>query len=327
MTSQIIFIPCRVPNAPSVTPPVVHINSRVSQGRVVICDLKLYVSVSAWSHDSVSERIRLDSHVWPISSADSQRSSADPGSVSWQRGCVFNTPVSSVWYVTRFLVKSVQRNCTQSQHDEMSVCLFFFTENLHFLLFLRISCQLQSQAAVYCGDIQKTQQSLHIKKRLVVEIRNKNSAASSPLLNSSRADPESDSEPIQTADGETSLFIFSFSFTLSSTVFGYKCYNKVKRDVMFKVFVSWSHDSTTGCCLGPVTEGIDGPAPRETLQKLHIITCWVIVTIVTAWEAVSLVTLTVCRLSLRDERPPFCWRSEKLLCVYSDQFLHSDIDQ
>lgn len=133
---------------------------------------------------------------------------------------MFNTPVSSVRYVTRFLVKSVQRNCTQSQHDEMSVCLFFFTENLHFLLFLRISCQLQSQAAVYCDDIQKTQQSLHIKKCLVVEIRNKNSAASSPL-NSSRADPESDSEPIQTADGETSLFIFSFSFTLSSTVVGY----------------------------------------------------------------------------------------------------------
>lgn len=129
---------------------------------------------------------------------------------------MFNTPVSSVRYVTRFLVKSVQRNCTQSQHDEMSVCLFFFTENLHFLLFLRISCQLQSQAAVYCDNIQKTQQSLHIKKCLVVEIRNKNSAASSPLLNS-----ESDSEPIQTADGETSLFIFSFSFTLSSTVVGY----------------------------------------------------------------------------------------------------------
>lgn len=129
---------------------------------------------------------------------------------------MFNTPVSSVRYVTRFLVKSVQRNGTQSQHDEMSACLFSFTENLHFLLFLRISCQLQSQAAVYCDNIQKTQQSLHIKKCLVVEIRNKNSAASSPLLNS-----ESDSEPIQTADGETSLFIFSFSFTLSSTVVGY----------------------------------------------------------------------------------------------------------
>lgn len=56
-----------------------HVNTCVSQGEDVIRDLKLYVSVFESSHGSVSERIRLDGHVWPISSAASQQCSQVQG--------------------------------------------------------------------------------------------------------------------------------------------------------------------------------------------------------------------------------------------------------
>lgn len=63
-----------------------------------VCDLWLETvrfSVRVVTRFKTRERIRLDGHVWPISSAG-LRCGADLGWVSSQRGCMFNTPARAL---------------------------------------------------------------------------------------------------------------------------------------------------------------------------------------------------------------------------------------